>query len=74
MNLATMPDSQRAEIERDKQRWHKAWQMIRTMRPPEIRAWLAGIDNDTERDDWRRRLNAIKNKARPSGAGRKRHQ
>ena len=66
MNLATMPDSQRAEIERDKQRWHKAWQMIRTMRPPEIRAWLARIDNDTERDDWRRRLNTINRQRRRS--------
>lgn len=64
MNLANMSGSQRAEMEMDKQRWHKAWRMIRTMRPPEIRAWLAKIDDESERNDWRRRLNTIKNRRR----------
>lgn len=59
MNLATLPNSQRAEIERNRQRWFKASQMIRNMRPPEIRAWLAHIDDEAERDDWRNRLNTI---------------
>jgi len=65
MNLAAMPNGQRAETERDKQRWFRAWQMIRTKRPPEIRAWLARIEDEAERDDWRCRLNTIKNRKKP---------
>jgi|GEM_PF-1128993 len=65
MNLAALPRDQRAEIERDKQRWFRARQMIRDKRPPEIRAWLARIEDKAERDDWRRRLNTIKNRKKP---------
>lgn len=65
MNLAGLSREQRAKIERDKRRWFMARQMIRDKRPQEIRAWLARIEDEAERDDWRRRLNTI-NRQRPS--------
>ncbi len=65
MNLARLTDSQRAEIERDKQRWFKAWRLIRTQNPRWIRDWLKHLNDDSDRDDWRRRLNTI-NRCQPS--------
>lgn len=64
MNLANLPNNERAGIERDKQRWFKARQMIQNKRPPEIRAWLARIEDEAERDDWRHRLNTINRQRR----------
>lgn len=63
MNLAQLPDSQRAEIERDKQRWLKAWRLTMRSRPAEIRAWLQRVESEDEKNDWRRRLNALRHRS-----------
>lgn len=63
MNLAERPQAIRAEIEQDKQRWFRAWQMTQGKRPAEIRVWLSRIDDEEEKNDWRRRLNAMRHRS-----------
>lgn len=63
MNLAERPAAIRAEIEQDKQRWFRAWRITQSKRPAEIRVWLSQIDDEDERNDWRRRLNALRHRS-----------
>lgn len=60
MNLAELPDEQRKAIEEDKQRWLKAWRMVRKMEPQAIRNWLAGLQDQEYRKDMARRLNRVR--------------
>lgn len=62
-NLALLSPERRAAIERDKQRWFRAWKMYRTWDHRELRLWLDVIDEEPVREDWRRRLNAIRRRA-----------
>lgn len=61
-NLALLPADIRSEIERDKKRWHLAWVMTRNRDPRWIRQWLSAIEDQQERDDWRHRLNTLRQK------------
>ncbi len=63
MNLATLPPGRRADIERDKQRWFRAWQITMNRTPAEIRVWLKEMGDENERNDWRRRLNAMRHRS-----------
>lgn len=63
MNLAERPEAIRAEIEQDKQRWFRAWRITQSKRPAEIRVWLSQIGDEDERNDWRRRLNALRHRS-----------
>lgn len=71
-NLAVLPADIRTDIERDKDRWHRAWVMTRNRHPQWIREWLATIEDENEKDDWRYRLNTLRQKGYTSGfAGRR---
>lgn len=59
-NLAQLSVEQRNAIEQDKQRWLEANRMTDSMRPDEIRAMLARMPDGDEKEDMRRRLNAIR--------------
>lgn len=59
-NLAQLPLEQRQAIEQDKRRWQEANQLTNTKRPDEIRAMLAKMPDGDEKEDLRRRLNAIR--------------
>jgi len=59
-NLAQLPMEQRQAIEQDKRRWQEANQLTNTKRPDEIRAMLAKMPDGDEKEDLRRRLNAIR--------------
>lgn len=62
-NLAKLPADERADIERDKQRWHQALSITLSRRPGQIRQWLETINDDEEKEDWRQRLNALRHKS-----------
>lgn len=59
-NLALLPRAERDAIEQDKQRWMKARRIYMTWDHRAIRQWLADIADDDDREDWRRRLNAVR--------------
>lgn len=59
-NLATLPAEIRIDIDREKKRWFAAWVMVRNHRPQQIRHWLATIQDQEDRDDWRHRLNTLR--------------
>ena len=61
-NLAKLPAEIRADIEREKQAWFAAWVMVRNRHPQWIRHWLTTIEGQDERDDWRHRLNTLRQK------------
>ncbi|KMQ74022.1 hypothetical protein [Marinobacter subterrani] len=62
-NLALQPEDHRAGIERDKRRWFKAWQITQSRRPADIRVWLQEMEDGEDRNDWRRRLNALRHRS-----------
>ena len=59
-NLAGQSAETRADIEREKKRWQKAWLMVRNRHPQWIRHWLTTIEDKDDRDDWRHRLNTLR--------------
>ena len=59
-NLASQSAKVRADIERDKKRWHQAWMMTRNRHPQWIRQWLATLEDQEEKEDWRYRLNTLR--------------
>lgn len=59
-NLAELTADERADIERDKQRWHQALNITLSRRPAQIRQWLATINDTEEKEDWRQRLNTLR--------------
>ena len=56
-NLCDLPDEQRQAIETDKQRWFKAYQMVRQHHINEIKAYIESIADNAEREDMRCKLN-----------------
>lgn len=52
-----MPVEQQQAIETDKQRWFKAYQMVRQHRINEIKTYIESIADDAEREDMRFKLN-----------------
>ena len=61
MNLCLLTKDEQLEIERDKQQWFKAHKMLNSKNTYEIRQYLTTLDDD-EREDFRRRLNKIREK------------
>lgn len=61
-NVARLPAEIRADIERDKKRWYEAWLIIRNRHPQWIRQWLSSIEDQDDKDDWRHRLNTLRQK------------
>jgi hypothetical protein len=62
-NLASQSAEVRADIEHEKKRWHEAWLMVRNRHPQWIRHWLTTIEDQSEKDDWRHRLNTLRQKS-----------
>ena len=56
-NLCDLPDEKRQAIETDKQRWFKAYQMVRQHHINEIKAYIESIADNTECEDMRFKLN-----------------
>ena len=63
MNLAYLPKEQRDQIEQDKKRWLKAYELLKNETRSAIVSWL---NNQPEeyREDMRRRLNTINDRNR----------
>lgn len=55
-----------AEMDKDKQRWWKARQLLDTQTGPQIQKWLFEQADEEYREDMRRRLNEM-HKNRKSG-------
>jgi len=56
-NLCNLPVEIQQAIETDKQRWFKAYQMVRDKTTLEIKAYIESIEDDIERKDMRDKLN-----------------
>ena len=66
-NLANRPQAERASMEIDKARWFVAETWLNKLPHHEVRHRLTQIDDAEEREDMRRRLNAIKERRAPKG-------
>lgn len=58
-NLAGLTKLERDAIEDDKQRWFKAYKMVRDMPMWKIKEYLAGLECEIEQIDMRNRLNTV---------------
>ncbi len=56
-NLCDLPVEQQQAIETDKERWFKAYKMVRQRHINEIKAYIESIADDAEREDMRFKLN-----------------
>ena len=56
-NLADLPQLERDAIEDDKQRWFKAYKMVRELQMWQVKDYLSRLDCEIEQADMRRRLN-----------------
>jgi len=56
-NLCDLPVEQQQAIETDKERWFKAYQMVRQHHINVIKAYIESIADNAEREDMRFKLN-----------------
>lgn len=56
-NLCDLPVEQQQAIETDKERWFKAYQMVRNDPIIKIKAYIESIADNAEREDMRLKLN-----------------
>jgi hypothetical protein len=56
-NLADLTQLDRDAIEDDKQRWLKAYKMVRELAMWQIKDYIASLDCEIEQNDMRNRLN-----------------